>query len=115
MRIFLTSFLLLLIASSGWAQAEKPKFNPSQRIDQLVAKQLKAEGIQPNPIASDEVFVRRIYLDVIGRIPTRAESLEFLNATAKNKRALLVDELLNSEGYVSHHYNYWADILRAKT
>lgn len=112
---FLTSLLFLFATGSCWAQAQKPKYNPSEKIDQLIAKQLKAEGIEPNPIASDEIFVRRIYLDIIGRVPTRAESLEFFGSSAKNKRAQLVDKLLTSEGYVSHHYNYWADILRAKT
>jgi hypothetical protein len=114
MRIFLTA--ILFFASSCWLHAEpKPKITANQRIDLLVAKQLDAEGLKPNPIASDEIFVRRIYLDIIGRIPTRAETLAFFESPAKNKRVQLVDELLNSEGYVSHFYNYWADILRAKT
>ena len=61
------------------------------------------------------MFLRRIYLDIIGRIPTAQEAAEFLNNKAPNKRAKLIDKLLASEGYVSHWFNYWADILRIKS
>jgi hypothetical protein len=63
-------------------------------------------------MASDEVFVRRIYLDAIGRIPTLAEATKFLRSDDKDKRLKLIGELLHSEGYVNHYFNYWADILR---
>ncbi|NNE90168.1 MAG: DUF1549 domain-containing protein [Verrucomicrobiales bacterium] len=91
------------------------KLNASQKIDRIIKAGYKEHGVQPNPMASDEVFVRRIYLDVIGRVPTMAETVTFLESKNPNKRARLIDELLNSDGYVSHHYNYWADILRAKS
>ncbi len=86
-----------------------------QRIDELVEAGYKEHNITPNPMASDEVFVRRIYLDIIGRTPTKKETLAFVNSDAKNKKTKLIDELLDSDGYVSHHYNYWADILRARS
>ena len=114
MRTFIY-FSLFALGAGILTAAPANKANPSQRIDQLVEKQLQAKGLKPNPIASDEIFVRRIYLDIAGRIPTRAESVAFFENPAKNKRAQLVDQLLNSEAYVSHFYNYWADILRAKT
>lgn len=94
---------------------DKPKISASQRIDQMIEKNLADQGLRPNPPASDAVFVRRIYLDIIGRIPSRAETVRFLEAREPNKRARLVDELLASEGYVSHFFHYWADLLRAKT
>ena len=84
-------------------------------IDQLVEKKL-AEFDQPrNPICSDEVFVRRIYLDIIGRIPTIQEVSSFLNSSDPLKREQLIDELLNTYGYVSHQFNFFADLLRIKT
>lgn len=95
--------------------AEAPKLSASQRIDQLVAAGYAKHGVEPNPMTSDEVFVRRIHLDIVGRVPTKEETLAFLNNNAKNKRTALVDELLDSEGYVSHFFNYWSDLLRAKT
>jgi hypothetical protein len=85
------------------------------KIDELVEKKLAAEKIKPNAPASDEVFLRRVYLDIIGRVPTKAEALAFLESTEKGKRPKLVNELLKSDGYVQNFYNYWADLLRVKS
>ncbi len=87
----------------------------TSRIDDLVETNLKAHGLERNPPVSDEVFARRVYLDVVGRIPTYSELREFLDSDKEDKRALLIDELLESEGYASSYYNYWADILRVKS
>ncbi len=94
---------------------EKADLGASQRIDQLVEKGYAANGITPNPPVSDEIFVRRIHLDIIGRVPTKAETLAFIEDQAPDKRAKLIDTLLDSEGYVANYFNYWADLLRAKT
>lgn len=84
-------------------------------IDRLVRGKLKAEGIRPNSKTNDMQFVRRVYLDITGTIPTAQQTATFLNKSRKsNKRAELIDELLNSRGHVSHSFNYWADILRLK-
>ncbi len=82
------------------------------RIDILVNAGLEKAGIQPNPLASDEQFVRRIYLDIAGRIPTSGEALTFINDTSLSKRSKLIDELLESDGYRSHLFNYFADMMR---
>lgn len=87
----------------------------SDEIDRLVDEDLKANGIKPAKQASDEVFVRRVYLDVIGRIPTLDETNAFLDSRHRSKRGQLIDELLDSYGYVSRQFNFWADVLRAKT
>jgi len=93
----------------------KAESNASDRIDQLVAKGLRENELKPNAMTSDETFVRRIYLDLTGRIPTRQEALTFIESTDPEKRATLIDQLIGSDGYVSSQYNYWADILRART
>lgn len=82
------------------------------RIDMLVNGGLQKGGQKPNPLASDEQFVRRVYLDVVGRIPTREEALEFINDGSVSKRAKVIDKLLNSDGYRSHLFNYFADMMR---
>jgi len=82
------------------------------RIDMLVEGGLKKAEQKPNPLASDEQFVRRVYLDIAGRIPTREETLEFINDTSLSKRAKVIDKLLNSDGYNSHLFNYFADMMR---
>lgn len=87
----------------------------SHQIDYLVEAKLAENDQQLNKLTSDEVFVRRIYLDVIGRIPTLEETRKFLNSKNKNKRADLIDELLDSYGYVSRQFNFFADLLRIKT
>lgn len=87
----------------------------SSKIDSLVEAQLKAKGEQLNPVSSDAVFLRRAYLDIAGRIPTIDETKDFLKSSSATKREKLIDELLDSYGYVSRQYNFWADILRIKT
>ena len=82
------------------------------QIDMLVEAGLKKAELKPNPLASNEQFVRRVYLDLAGRIPTREEALEFINDPSVSKRSKVIDRLLNSEGYRSHLFNYFADMLR---
>lgn len=85
------------------------------KIDRLVLEKLKAEKVRPNPLTNDMQFVRRIYLDITGTIPSAQQASHFLNKSRSgNKRAELIDELLNTYGYVSHSFNIWADILRLK-
>lgn len=68
----------------------------------------------PNEMTNDNQFLRRIYVDVAGRIPTYDEAEAFLNDRAPNKRALLIDKLLDSEAFVMRLYNYYSDILRIR-
>jgi hypothetical protein len=84
----------------------------SQKIDQLLAQGWEKAGLKPNPPASDEVLVRRLYLDIAGRIPTVEEVQAYLKSGDPQKRSKLIDTLLASDGYTSHMFNYWADILR---
>jgi len=87
----------------------------AKQIDALLAKDWQANKLQPNAPVSDETFVRRIYLDVAGRITTYREAETFLNSKDPDKRRKLIDELLASDGYVQHFFNYWSDILRLQT
>lgn len=84
----------------------------ASQIDSIVVDHLRSKGARANPPVSDEVFLRRIYLDITGTIPTLEQAESFLKSTAPDKRTVLIDQLLNSPGYASHHYNYWADVLR---
>jgi len=107
---------IILLASGLTATLAHADINESsaqtQQVDKLVDSLLAEQEIQPNEPIDDELFVRRIYLAVVGRIPTAAEAHSFLDCSDGNKRDQLIDRLLESEGYVSHFYNYWADILR---
>ena len=98
----------------------------ARQIDTLVAqgivtrgnKQRAEDGLPPlkgfNPAANDEQFVRRVYLDVIGRIPSYDETLAFLKDADPMKRTNLINMLLDSDGYSSHMFNYFAEMLRVK-
>jgi hypothetical protein len=118
MKTHLHGAALVLCLTASILTGRAAPGNPDEavaKIDQLIAEQLEAKALKPNPVTTDEVFVRRLYLDLIGRIPTKKETTTFLESTAPGKRADLVDTLIGSDGYVSHHYNYFADLLRART
>lgn len=103
--------LLAFLPALAWADVPAA----SRKIDALVDANLKKLGIAPNPLTTDEQFVRRIYLDIAGRIPTQDEASAFLLSSDPDRRSKLIDKLLDSEGYVSHWFHFWADLLRAKT
>ena len=83
----------------------------AQYIDNLILGKLRSYNQRPNKEISNETFLRRAYLKIIGRIPTLEETQRFL--AKDRKRSQLIDELLSSEDTTG--YIYWADILRAKT
>ncbi len=101
--------LACLLASATLQAAPLPE---SQKIDQLLSQDWAKAGLKPNPPASDEVLVRRLYLDLAGRIPTIEEAKAYTTSQDSQKRAKLIDALLASDGYTSHMFNYWADVLR---
>ncbi len=84
-------------------------------VDRFIAGTLRQMGMELIGDSTDEQFLRRVYLNVIGRIPTYDEAIAFLESDVPTKRSDLIDQLLNSPGYDSHMFNYWADVLRAKT
>jgi hypothetical protein len=82
------------------------------KIDEIIARQLVKQNLKPNALCNDETFVRRAYLDIAGRTPNYDETAKFLEDTSPTKRAKLIDQLLESDGYESHLFNYFADMLR---
>ena len=83
-------------------------------IDRVVTAVLAKHGQQPNPLTSDEQFLKRLYVDAIGRIPTAAEAQAFLADRTPDKRAKLIDQLVYSPGYSMQMFNWMADLLRVK-
>jgi hypothetical protein len=104
--------LLPLLALAFAAHAAPSPKDAAQKLDSILQADWKKANLQGNPAADDNTFVRRIYLDVIGRIPTTREAEAFITSKEADKRAKLIDKLLGSEAYVQHMYNYWADVLR---
>ena len=110
--------LLAILAFSlvtGATAATTDPVAAAGEIDGILAKDWKANHLPAPPKATDEAFVRRIYLDVVGRIPTAREAEQFLQSTDPKKREHLIDQLLASNGYVQHYFNFWADVLRAQS
>lgn len=86
---------------------------PENPIDKLVSKKLSKLGVQPE-LCSDPVFLRRVFLDVIGTLPTAQEAREFLQDPDKNKRTLLIDRLLERDEFAFYWAMKWSDLLRVK-
>ncbi|MDQ8180612.1 DUF1549 domain-containing protein [Pelagicoccus sp. SDUM812005] len=110
--------LLLCLCCGGLAAsslAVSKVEEASARIDALVENALREQGLQRQDLTDDATFVRRIYLDIVGRIPTYREVEAFEASDSPDKRAELIDSLLESPGYASHFYNYWEDVLRIKS
>ena len=94
-------------------ESTAPLPSPTE-IDRLVAPRLSELGIEP-VLCSDAVFVRRGYLDVIGTLPTAEEARAFIeDPDTENKRALLIDQLLERDEYADYWAMKWGDILRIK-
>ena len=81
-------------------------------IDTLVDAKLQQMQIQPSPICSDEVFLRRVYLDVIGILPSVDESVAFLSDPSPDKRQRLIDTLLERPEHAKYWALKWGDLLR---
>ena len=89
-----------------------PPFPANNFIDPLVLTRLKHLNIAPSELADDAEYLRRIYLDVIGTLPTAAEARRFLADQRADKRARLVEELLERPEYADYWALQWADVLR---
>ena len=93
---------------------EGQAFVPKNNLDELFLQSLRSHNIEPAPICSDEVFLRRIYLDVLGTLPTMQEVRNFLEDTNANKRVALIDDILDREEFVDLQTMRWCDLLRVK-
>ncbi len=103
-RIILCGAVMILLSSPCFAS-----------IDVEVKAALDSSQVEPSPMVSDELFVRRTYLVVAGRLPSLEESLVFLNSKSKKRRAELVDLLLSSDDFVDMLTLKWGDLLKVKS
>jgi len=81
-------------------------------IDDLVFAKLKRLGMPPSAVSDDSSFIRRVTLDVAGRLPTAAETAEFLADKDATKRDRLVDRLVDGSDYADYFANKWSAVLR---
>lgn len=90
------------------------QFPTNTVVDTHTSKKWKDLGLVPSDLASDEIFVRRAYLDLTGTLPTPKEVLAFVADKDAKKREVLVDRLVDSPEFAYFFANKWADILRVK-
>ena len=83
-------------------------------VDDLVFKKLKLLGVPPSRVCSEEEFLRRVTIDLTGRLPTLEEVESFLGDTTPDKRDRWIETLLASRSYADYFANKWTVILRNK-
>jgi hypothetical protein len=92
-----------------------PNVPANNYVDTLVHKKLRDLRIAPSELCTDEAFVRRVYLDVVGLLPAPEEYDRFMKNPATNKRELLVDELLGRKEFAELWVMKWAELLQIKS
>jgi hypothetical protein len=92
-----------------------PKVAEHNYIDTLINAKLKKLRIVPSELCSDEAFLRRVYVDIIGVLPTPEEYTRFMSDPAPNKREKLVDELLGRKEFAELWVLKWAELLQIKS
>jgi hypothetical protein len=107
-----TSRLMFLKEVPGFAWNDPPAQN---YVDELAFKKLRQMQILPSGLCDDEEFVRRVYLDVIGLLPTAEETQAFLSDPSPDKRGKLIDALLERPEYAEFWGLKWGDLLRVNS
>jgi len=86
---------------------------PNNVVDREIYAKLRHLRIVPSAVASDEEFIRRIYLDLVGTLPSAADVRQFVSSTAANKRAYQIEQLLERPEHADLQALIWADRLRS--
>ena len=84
------------------------------RLDTLVLPTLERKGIPPANLCSDEVFIRRVYVDMIGTLPEPQEVRKFLQSSSPRKRGMLIRTLFKREEFADYWALRFCDLLRVK-
>ena len=94
----------------GAAVDEVPESN--NFVDNHVFENLQTLGIPPSPVCDDATFLRRVTLDIAGRLPTEDESRAFLTNSNEDRRDQVIDDLLKSPDYADYFANKWTSLLK---
>ena len=107
-----TTYLTFLEDVPGFAWNNPPENN---FVDTAVFEKLKQLQILPSELCTDDEFLRRVTLDLTGRLPTAEEAKAFLSERSPSQRIALVDRLLDSDEYASFWALKWGDVLRSNS
>ncbi len=111
MKKTLILLALGLVSSSGQLQAE----TASEKLDQLLNKENAGEELKPAPLIEDLAFLRKVSVDLIGRIPTMAEVRQFQAWPLSERRRLAVDKLLEDKRFSDRWTVFFSDMLRIRS
>ena len=118
------AYVLLLVLSVGFALGDEPAVKAAvrkdakrvtlpkqvEKIDLSMSANWSEFGIKPSPVEDDLKWCRRVFLDVIGRIPSFEEFSEFAKDKAPDKRFALVTRLINDDRYTEEYANNWSTV-----
>jgi len=121
-KIIVVGFLFFIIAGIYAGEVlrvvepyeSKRALTASDRIDRIITKGLEQRNIIPANKCSDQVFLRRAFVDVIGTLPTSKEANRFYRDPNPDKRSALINHLLNRDEFADYWSLKWGDILRVK-
>lgn len=103
-----------LLDTKDWLKARADALEPGE-IDRLVGDVLKKTKTQAAPQTTDEQFIRRAWLDLAGRLPLPADIAAFMKDKDANKRAKLIDKLLDSDDFANHWAGYFREVITSRT
>ena len=102
-------------AQPARARAAAMRAAPGHPIDELVRARLDRAGLRSAPLSNDATFLRRVYLDAIGVLPTADEARAFLADPGRDKRTQVIDRLLERDAFADYWAMKWSDVLRVKS
>ncbi len=103
------------IASSLPANAKLNSRALARHIDEAIDPRIRAEQVALSPRCDDAEFLRRVYLDITGHIPSVEKAVAFLDSREANKRTKLIEELLAGSEYGKHQADIWQSLLLPRT
>jgi hypothetical protein len=83
----------------------------SADLDSMLGNELRKLGRAPADLVNDATFVRRVHLDLTGRVPTPQAVRDFVDSSEPNKRSKLIDQLLDTDDYARNWARYWRDVM----
>ena len=104
-----------LLFAAGNKLSKKETESEVAAINKILESTYKHENVKIPAKLDDALFARRLYLKAAGRIPTHEELTSYLSNSSKNKKDLLVNQLVESSAFDSQMFNWWADLLRLQT
>lgn len=112
MRFWILTLTAMILCGSSALRAEVPDAQAlADKIDGHIAARWKVENVEPAPLADDAEFLRRVSLDLTGRIPVARDVYEFLADNAPDKRRQVIDRLLASPRHAVHFATVWRAML----